>query len=200
MEACKKALGTHVEVIEDTPGDSSWVKGMHLKLKVFQQAIEQDKPYFLFLEDDCVFTNKEDVVTQINEIINLCPDFDFLYGGFNPTLVPSEDLRTPVFKTQNHILDTQCVFMRRDSMVPLLNYLKPMVKETHPWHGRAMDNYVTYYIKYRNVKRYVCFPMIAIQDGTTPSTYPTVGPKMYYYGPDNNGYYHYPTDVRKFNN
>ena len=166
--------------------DKKWAVAVS-KLKAFEFAVQSDKEYVLFLEDDCVFENEENLVGQIQCILELAADFDILYGGCwkyrgNNLII---EKTTPVYRYigDELIVCNHCLFFRKSVMKAFIaRFFNPdgweNILDGGNWHSDVM---LAHWQKDYNL--YICNPFIANQRGGASDNYnghPQAYPKWYY--------------------
>ena len=143
IERASRLLGGEVEVVEAyTPNNAppklyplmhnkKWAVTAS-KLKAFDIAVRSGKEYVLFMEDDCVFDDENNLVGRIQNILDTAIDFDIIYGGYSIFGDPKYNFRKlahsepiPVFRHNGSgkVVCNHCLFFRNTVLQQFIDCL-----------------------------------------------------------------------------
>jgi GR25 family glycosyltransferase involved in LPS biosynthesis len=138
--------------------------------KALEKALESDKPYILFLEDDAVI--HPDCQTILREVLDKVPEFDIIYGGWciGRQKQDETDFDTypqPVFVQGGVCVCNHCLLMPRE----MAELLVEQIGTVKYWAYEPMSNdfAMSSYINREGFRRYLVNPMLALQKNGIPS-------------------------------
>ena len=128
-------------------------------MKTFEEIINNNTQYALFLEDDCVFTNNQISIEQI--IQNAPKDFDaiFIGGGFDINIIKPLNIMSGFVLADHPATNTTSSFILNNKGIKkILKFCKPF--------SLPVDWHLNYAFKMTNSKVYHTLPYICGQAGS----------------------------------
>ena len=136
--------------------------------KALQTALEQDKPYILFLEDDAVIHPECDTI--LHDVFETIQDFDIIYGGWRIDTRGQEMMSTcsqVASACDGTCVCNHCLLMPRS----MAEQIVEQIGTVDYWRYEPLSNdfALSSYINREGLKRYLINPMLALLKNGIPS-------------------------------